>query len=54
MRTRKPARWATRAVVRPMAPQPTIAIWRSRVAAMSARAKRAEPHDSDQPAPPWP
>jgi hypothetical protein len=49
-----PARCAITALVRPMMPQPTTATRSGSAEAALATATSADPHESDQPLPPWP
>ncbi len=54
MVTWAPARWATSAEVSPRAPHPTTAIRAGLEAIAWRTANSADPHDRDQPLPPWP
>ena len=54
MVTWAPARWARTAAVRPNAPQPITATALGLPAIALLTAIAPEPHDSDQPLPPWP
>ncbi len=54
MVTLAPARCARIAAVSPSAPQPSTAISAGLAAIAFSTATVPEPHDSDQPLPPWP